>query len=101
MDEPNVNSIAAYDSGTFPPCRCSAPFGINCTTGNSTVEPYTVAHNSILAHASVVRLYRKRYQATQKGIVGMNVYSFWNYPFSSSPADVAATQRSLDFMIGW
>jgi len=101
MDEPNVISIAAYDSGAFPPCRCSAPFGINCTAGNSTVEPYIVGHNSIVAHAAAVKLYREKYQATQKGFVGMNLYSFWNYPFSSSPADVAATQRSFDFMIGW
>lgn len=101
MDEPNVNSIAAYDAGFFPPCRCSAPFGGNCTVGNSTVEPYIVAHNSILAHAAAVKLYREKYQATQKGVVGMNVYSFWSYPFSRSPADVAATQRSMDFMIGW
>ncbi|KAF0926215.1 hypothetical protein E2562_022044 [Oryza meyeriana var. granulata] len=99
MDEPNVLSIAAYDSGAFPPCRCSPPFGIiNCTAGNSTVEPYVVAHNSILAHASAVNLYRDKYQ---KGVVGINVYSFWNYPYSPSSADVAATQRSLDFMIGW
>nr|CAB3465458.1 unnamed protein product [Digitaria exilis] len=101
MDEPNVISIAAYDNGAFPPCRCSAPFGINCTAGNSTVEPYIVGYNSILAHAAAVKLYREKYQATQKGVVGMNIYSFWNYPFSQSPADVAATQRSLDFMIGW
>jgi beta-glucosidase len=40
-------------------------------------------------------------QATQKGFVGMNIYSFWNYPFSSSSADIAATQRALDFMVGW
>ena len=101
MDEPNVISIAAYDNGAFPPCRCSAPFGINCTAGNSSVEPYIVGYHSILAHAAAVRLYREKYQATQKGVVGMNVYSFWNYPFSSSPADVEATQRSFDFMIGW
>ncbi|CAL4900331.1 unnamed protein product [Urochloa decumbens] len=101
MDEPNVISIAAYDNGAFPPCRCSAPFGINCTGGNSSVEPYIVGHNSILAHAAAVKLYREKYQATQKGVVGMNIYSFWNYPFSTIPADLAATQRSLDFMIGW
>lgn len=40
-------------------------------------------------------------QATQKGFVGMNIYSFWNYPFSSNSADIAATQRALDFMVGW
>ncbi|KAL5203349.1 hypothetical protein ABZP36_014301 [Zizania latifolia] len=101
LDEPNVMSIAAYDDGMFPPSRCSAPFGTNCTAGNSTVEPYVTAHNSILAHASVVRLYRDKYQATQKGVVGINVYSIWEYPFSSSSADIAATQRALDFIVGW
>ncbi|KAF0932311.1 hypothetical protein E2562_009570 [Oryza meyeriana var. granulata] len=95
MDEPNLLSIAAYNSGTFPPCRCSPPFGIiNCTAGNSTVEPYVVAHNSILAHASALNLYRDKYHATQKGVVCINVYSFWNYPYSPSSADIAATQRS-------
>jgi beta-glucosidase len=69
MDEPNVLSIAAYDSGAFPPCRCSPPFGANCTAGNSTVEPYVVAHNSILAHASVTRLYRDKYQVSQSSTV--------------------------------
>jgi beta-glucosidase len=132
LDEPNVISIAAYDSGAFPPCRCSALFGVNCTVGNSTVEPYIVGHNSILAHAAAVKLYREKYQvqanqieqptprqlnllvidlsffatrsimqATHKGVVGINVYSFWSYPFWQNPADLAATQRSLDFMIGW
>ncbi|KAG8067876.1 hypothetical protein GUJ93_ZPchr0005g15590 [Zizania palustris] len=101
LDEPNVLSIAAYDNGLFPPNRCSPPFGTNCTAGNSTVEPYVAAHHSILAHASVARLYRDKYQATQKGVVGINIYSFWEYPFSSSSADIAAAQRALDFMVGW
>ncbi|KAG8067877.1 hypothetical protein GUJ93_ZPchr0005g14805 [Zizania palustris] len=91
LDEPNVLPIAAYDNGLFPPNRCSPPFGTNCTAGNSAVEPYVVAHHSILAHAS----------ATQKGVVGINIYSFWEYPFSSSSADIAAAQRALDFSIGW
>ncbi|CAL5094553.1 unnamed protein product [Urochloa decumbens] len=101
IDEPNVISISGYDNGIFPPGRCSAPFGINCTAGNSTVEPYIVAHNFILAHAAAVKLYRQKYQATQKGVVGMNAYGYWSYPFSTSPADLAASQRSLDFTIGW
>lgn len=104
MDEPNVNSIAAYDNGAFPPGRCSPPFGFgtNCTAGgNSSVEPYVVTHNCILAHAAVAALYTRSYRAEQQGVVGINIYTFWNYPFSPAPADVQATQRSLDFMIGW
>ncbi|XP_072958985.1 beta-glucosidase 22-like isoform X1 [Typha angustifolia] len=99
--EPNVIGVEAYDSGGFPPNRCSYPFGVNCTVGNSTVEPYIAVHNYLLAHASAVRLYRQKYQAVQNGGVGINVYSFWSYPFSNSTADIKATKRALDFMIGW
>nr|XP_019706265.1 beta-glucosidase 22 isoform X3 [Elaeis guineensis] len=99
--EPNIMAIGGYDNGMFPPNRCSYPFGINCTAGNSSVEPYTVAHHALLAHASVVTLYRTKYQAMQNGWIGLNVYSLWAYPFTNSTADVQAAQRSLDFMIGW
>ncbi|BAS93648.1 Os05g0366800, partial [Oryza sativa Japonica Group] len=101
VGEPNVLSIAGYDSGVIPPCRCSPPFGTSCAAGDSTVEPYFAAHNSILAHASAVRLYWDKYQAKQKGVVGTNIYSFWPYPLSRSCADIDAVQRVLDFTIGW
>jgi beta-glucosidase len=63
LNEPNVEPLGGYDSGTMPPERCSYPFGsVNCTAGNSTTEPYIVAHNLLLAHASAVSLYRNKYQ---------------------------------------
>uniref|UniRef100_I1PUX9 Uncharacterized protein n=1 Tax=Oryza glaberrima TaxID=4538 RepID=I1PUX9_ORYGL len=101
VGEPNVLSIAAYDSGVIPPCRCSPPFGTSCAAGDSTVEPYVAAHNSILAHASAVSLYRDKYRAKQKGVVGTNIYSFWPYPLSRSCADIDGRGSELDFTIGW
>ncbi|WVZ98244.1 hypothetical protein U9M48_043709, partial [Paspalum notatum var. saurae] len=81
---------------------CFREFGDRVKHWNTMDEPYIVSHNSIiLAHAAVVKLYREKYQSAQKGIVGMNIYSFWTYPFSTIPADVAATQRSLDSTIAW
>lgn len=63
ISEPNVFVVGGYDSGDFPPQRCSPPFGLaNCTRGNSSTEPYIAAHHILLAHASAVRLYRKKYQ---------------------------------------
>ncbi|WOK96117.1 beta-glucosidase 22-like [Canna indica] len=100
--EPNVIGTSSYDNGMFPPNRCSNPFGFfNCTAGDSTTEPYVAVHNLLLAHASAVTLYRTKYQANQNGLIGLNVYSFWYYPFSNSILDIQATQRSLDFLIGW
>ncbi|XP_020274144.1 beta-glucosidase 22-like isoform X2 [Asparagus officinalis] len=100
--EPNVIGQASYDNGLFPPGRCSYPFGVyNCSNGNSTVEPYIAVHNILLAHAKVVNLYRTKYQAMQSGSVGLNVYTIWLSPFSNSSADIQATQRVIDFMVGW
>uniref|UniRef100_A0A0D9ZY66 Uncharacterized protein n=1 Tax=Oryza glumipatula TaxID=40148 RepID=A0A0D9ZY66_9ORYZ len=100
--EPNVMAQSGYDDGYLPPNRCSYPFGrSNCTLGNSTVEPYLFIHHTLLAHASAVRLYREKYQAAQKGVVGMNIYSMWFYPLTESAEDIAATERVKDFMYGW
>ncbi|RCV18063.1 hypothetical protein SETIT_3G270400v2, partial [Setaria italica] len=69
--------------------------------GNSTTEPYLFVHQSLLAHASTVRLYRKKYQAAQKGIIGMNIYTMWLYPFTDSAEDIEATERATTFLYGW
>uniref|UniRef100_A0ACD5YWQ8 Uncharacterized protein n=1 Tax=Avena sativa TaxID=4498 RepID=A0ACD5YWQ8_AVESA len=102
VNEPNIGAIASYASGQLPPGRCSDPFGITkCTAGNSTTEPYRAVHTTLLAHASVVRLYKAKYKAEQKGVVGINIYSFWSYPLTQSTVDLEATQRCKDFMFGW
>ncbi|KAJ0453649.1 putative beta-glucosidase [Helianthus annuus] len=64
FNEANIFAIGGHDLGFSPPGRCSYPFGgINCTNGgDSTSEPYIVAHHLLLAHASTVRLYRKKYK---------------------------------------
>lgn len=100
--EPNIMAMAGYDTGIFAPGRCSYPFGPNgCPAGNSTTEPYIVAHNVLLTHARVVELYRNTYQANQGGQIGMNIFSVWQYPLTNSLLDFQATQRSLEFLIGW
>lgn len=63
VNEPNIAGNGGYDTGIAPPVRCSSPFGfVNCTRGNSSTEPYLAVHHILLAHASVVKLYRKNYQ---------------------------------------
>uniref|UniRef100_A0A803MPD2 Uncharacterized protein n=1 Tax=Chenopodium quinoa TaxID=63459 RepID=A0A803MPD2_CHEQI len=62
--EANIFPLGGYDAGITPPARCSYPFGlVNCTIGNSTTEPYVVAHQILLAHASAARIYKEKYQA--------------------------------------
>lgn len=61
LNEPLSYSMFGYASGTFAPGRCSSYVG-NCTKGDSATEPYIVAHNLLLAHATGVKVYREKYQ---------------------------------------
>ncbi|CAI9091582.1 OLC1v1026649C1 [Oldenlandia corymbosa var. corymbosa] len=69
--------------------------------GDSCTEPYTVSHHQHLAHAYAVQLYRTKYQAQQKGIIGMTNVCNWMVPMTNSSLDMRAAKRSLDFMYGW
>ncbi|KAL3530014.1 hypothetical protein ACH5RR_009336 [Cinchona calisaya] len=101
LNEANSFAIGAYDNALLPPGRCSLPFGRTCTKGNSSTEPYVAAHNMLLAHSSVVKLYNRKYQAAQHGFVGLNIFAPWFLPYTKASEDVIAAQRALEFYIGW
>ncbi|RWR77819.1 Beta-glucosidase 12 [Cinnamomum micranthum f. kanehirae] len=99
LNEPSSFCIG-YTSGTFAPGRCSSWVG-NCSTGNSATEPYIVAHHQLLAHAAAVKIYREKYKASQKGVVGITLATAWYIPYSSSKSDHDAAKRAFDFANGW
>ncbi|KAJ9171825.1 hypothetical protein P3X46_015137 [Hevea brasiliensis] len=101
LNEPNVFLLYSYDVGMLPPYRCSSPFGLNCSQGNSTSKPYLVFHHLLLAHASAVRLYRKKYQGKQLGFNGINLFVYGTFPLTNSTEDVLATQRATEFLVGF
>ncbi|KAJ6852295.1 beta-glucosidase 12-like isoform X2 [Iris pallida] len=101
LNEPWSYSAGGYGLGLVAPRRCSPWEAANCNGGDSGREPYIVAHNQILAHAAAVNLYRKKYQANQKGKIGITLVSNWMLPYSNSKSDMDAVDRGLDFMYGW
>ncbi|WCJ42057.1 beta glucosidase 43 [Euphorbia peplus] len=100
FNEPRVIAALGYDNGIFAPARCSKSNG-NCAAGNSTTEPYIVAHNLILSHAAAVQRYREKYLETQKGRIGILLDFVWYEPLTRGKADNYAAQRGRDFQIGW
>jgi len=53
-----------YALGTDAPGRCSPKIDVRCPGGNSSTEPYIVAHNQLLAHAAAVDVYRTKYKVS-------------------------------------
>ncbi|CAN6713644.1 unnamed protein product [Malus baccata var. baccata] len=113
---PNVLAQYGYELGISPPGRCSLPSTpcalgppLKCWEtvspckfgGNSSTEPYLAAHNTILAHATVAKLYGEKYQEQQKGEVGIILVSQYFLPYTQSEEDKAAAGRLFDFYLGW
>ncbi|XP_065850961.1 beta-glucosidase 44-like isoform X2 [Euphorbia lathyris] len=98
FNEPRIIAAMGYGNGGTAPARCSIT---NCKAGNSSTEPYIVAHNIILSHASAVQRYRQKYQEKQKGRIGIVLDFVWYEPLTRGKADNYAAQRGRDFHIGW
>lgn len=122
INEPNLFAELAYMKGVFPPVHCSPPFG-KCTSGNSDIEPLFVVHNSILAHAKAVKIYRDQFQVSilsffilfrlkkndiinneqveQGGMIGMIASAYMYKPMTDDEVDKKAATRALTFHVAW
>ncbi|KAI4346206.1 hypothetical protein L6164_013278 [Bauhinia variegata] len=102
LNEPRIYAAFGYSNGLMAPGRCSSwQQDCGCIAGDSGTEPYTVGHNLLLAHAAVVDLYRKNYQAKQDGKIGISLDSTWFVPISEKEKDQKAAERAMDFHLGW
>jgi beta-galactosidase len=89
FNEPWVVSILGYGQGCFAPGRVSKS------------DPYRVGHEILRAHAYASDLYRRKFQATQNGVIGMANNCDWREPLTDSEPDREAAQRALEFFLGW
>ncbi|KAE8023153.1 hypothetical protein FH972_008889 [Carpinus fangiana] len=101
FNEPHTFAVQGYDVGLQAPGRCSILLHLFCRSGNSAREPYIVAHNVLLSHATVTDIYRKKYKSKQSGSVGISFDVIWFEPATNSTEDIEAAQRAQDFQLGW
>ncbi|XP_019082835.1 PREDICTED: beta-glucosidase 10-like isoform X2 [Camelina sativa] len=101
INEATIFAICSYGEGISPPGRCSPNKYINCSTGNSSTEPYIAGHNMLLAHASASKLYKLKYKSKERGSVGFSIFAFGLSPDTNSKDDEIVTQRAKAFLFGW
>ncbi|XP_038879842.1 cyanogenic beta-glucosidase-like [Benincasa hispida] len=100
LNEPWSFCMGGYAQGANAPGRCSSWQPFNCLGRNFSIEPYIVGHNQILAHAAAIEVYKTKYQAHKRGVIGITLVSIWYTPYSNSEADKKAAIRALDFALG-
>ncbi|KAA8572176.1 hypothetical protein EYC84_002087 [Monilinia fructicola] len=70
--------------------------------GDSSTEPFIVAHTELVSHAHVVRLYREEFKKKQGGMIMITLHGNYSEPWDvDDPLDVEAAQRALEFEIAW
>lgn len=89
LNESWVVAILGYGQGVFAPGRLS------------NAEPYQAAHQLLRAHAKAVDVYRRTYQPTQGGVIGITNNCDWREPRTDAARDREAAERALEFFLGW
>jgi beta-glucosidase len=99
-NEPGVYTLAGYAAGVHAPGRSS--FRELNEHGDSSTEPFIVAHTEILSHAYAAKIYKEEFKPMQKGTIMITLHGNWNEPWDKNdPKDVEAAQRAQEFEIAW
>jgi beta-glucosidase len=100
FNEPYCSTIFGYSTGTFAPGRTSDRS--RNPVGDSSKEPWIVAHNILIAHGAAVKTYRSEFKRDAGGVIGITLNADWALPYDSSrKADHLACERRLEFWISW
>jgi beta-glucosidase len=95
INELQTIAVDCYEYNWYAP-------GTGSSNGDSpNGDEYMVGYNLLLAHANAVDSYRKNYQPTQNGKIGIVCNMDWGEPYSNEPDNIAAAQRANTFWGGW
>ncbi|KAL6238975.1 hypothetical protein BDW75DRAFT_200059 [Aspergillus navahoensis] len=100
FNEPWCSSVLGYNVGQFAPGRTSDRS--KNPEGDGSTEPWIVGHNILVAHGTVVKIYREEFKARDGGEIGITLNGDWAEPWDpENPADVEAAPRKIEFAISW
>lgn len=95
INEPWTMSVIGYTNGLHAP-------GYYGSGGAESRDTYKVAHNLLLAHGRVAKLYKNEFAESQKGMIGISNSGDFRFPKDkNSGKDQEAAQRGMEFQLGW
>nr|ATP16791.1 multidomain GH1 [Lyrodus pedicellatus] len=90
FNEPALTSNLGYGAGFFAPGQ-----------NNSGINDYIVGYHMLKSHAAAHKVFKST-NATAGGSIGIFLTGTWNEPFDEfSPADWMASERAMQFSLGW
>jgi beta-glucosidase/6-phospho-beta-glucosidase/beta-galactosidase len=89
FNEPFDACVEGYGTGTSAPLIRASGIG-----------EYSCSYNLLLAHATAYHLYKDKYAADQRGMIGITLDGRFYYPKDSSVSD-NVIQRAMNFDVGW
>ncbi|PYH45662.1 glycoside hydrolase family 1 protein [Aspergillus saccharolyticus JOP 1030-1] len=100
FNEPWCSAVLGYNVGQFAPGRTSDRS--KSAVGDGSREPWIVGHNLLVAHGAAVKVYREEFKGRDGGEIGITLNGDWAEPWDpSSPADIEACTRKIEFAISW
>ncbi|KAJ3514699.1 hypothetical protein NLJ89_g2221 [Agrocybe chaxingu] len=99
LNEPWCIAVLGYGYGVFAPGRSSDR--TKSPEGNSSTEPWIVAHNLILSHAHAVKYFRENIKPVHGGEIAVTLDSLWCIPYDDKPETAQVAQRGMDVRLGW
>lgn len=102
MLRPFCVSILGHSIGCHAPGRTSDRN--QSDVGDSSTEPWIAGHSLLIAHASAVKLYRRKYRTRAPngaGKIGISLNGDWCEPWDDSDEHREAAQRAQEFWVAW
>ncbi|KAF2883294.1 hypothetical protein ILUMI_22883 [Ignelater luminosus] len=90
FNEPHIYCLMGYGQDSLAPAYSLSGIG-----------EYICSHNVLKAHAAIYHLYNDTFREKQHGKIIINLDSAWFEPASNSKDDIEASDRALQFELGF
>ncbi|KAJ3277093.1 choline dehydrogenase 7 [Terramyces sp. JEL0728] len=100
FNEPTSSCVLGYATGEHAPGHCTDR--TKCAKGNGLLDVVQCMHSILVSHGEAVKVFRQKYQPTQKGMISIAPNVEYAVPLDpNSAVDKFFTGLKLDLTFNW